>query len=89
MWSLIIVVTAYLVSNCTSNSVFQAGYRICLGMDMAMMEAKILTVMLHQRFTFDMKKGENITYSRMITMSARNGPDSHQVLMIPRRRKEE
>ena len=36
---------------------------------MALMEAKILTVMLHQKFVFDLKAGEKITYSRMITMS--------------------
>merc|ERR1719189_912390 len=38
--------------------VFQAGPRMCLGMDMAIFEAKVLTVMLLQCFNFELKPGE-------------------------------
>ena len=57
--------------------VFQAGYRECLGKDMALFEAKLVATMLLQRFSFTLQEGEkeNITYSFMLTMSLCNsGP---------------
>jgi fatty acid omega-hydroxylase len=68
--------------------VFQAGPRICLGMNMALMEAKIVIVMLLQKYTFTLPKEEadKITYSRMITLSLKNGDDSHSLWMHARRR---
>lgn len=71
--------------------VFQAGPRICLGMDMAHFEAKVAVVMLLQKFTFTMKPGEaeKITYSNTVTMAICNSPsqDSHELLVIPHARR--
>jgi cytochrome P450 len=70
--------------------VFQAGPRVCLGEQMAIFETKILVATLLQRFTFDLKEGENekITYSGGLTMSLCNSKeqDSHELLLIPRKR---
>lgn len=70
--------------------VFQAGPRICLGMDMALFEAKVATTMLLQRFSFELAPGEleKITYSEMITMSLCNSKnqDSHNLWVLPRER---
>merc|ERR1712023_248005 len=38
--------------------VFQAGPRICLGMDMAIFEAKIAAATLLKRYTFEVAPGE-------------------------------
>ncbi|CAE7326622.1 CYP704C1 [Symbiodinium sp. KB8] len=43
--------------------VFQAGPRICLGMDMAIFEAKIAAVELLRHLSFELKTGQQITYS--------------------------
>mmetsp|Transcript_69660 Transcript_69660/g.197394 ORF Transcript_69660/g.197394 Transcript_69660/m.197394 type:complete len:298 (+) Transcript_69660:2-895(+) len=70
--------------------VFQAGPRLCLGMDMAIFEAKVLTTMLLQEFSFRIAPGEaeKIHYSQMITMSVCNSKDqdSHNLWLIPERR---
>jgi len=70
--------------------VFQAGPRICLGMDMAIYEAKLVACALLQRFDFELKPGEasKITYSSTITLSVCNSPkqDSHSLWIIPRLR---
>jgi len=67
--------------------VFQAGPRICLGVDMALFEAKLLLGRLFQRFTFELLAGEKekITYANTITMSICNAPQqkSHQLLVVP------
>merc|ERR1740121_1824619 len=55
--------------------VFQAGPRICLGMNMAIFEAKIAAIMLLQEYTFDMAPGEadKISYlPTTLTMSIVN-----------------
>lgn len=71
--------------------VFQAGPRICLGMDMAMFEAKVVTVMLLQAFRFEMDAEEaaKIGYNLAITMSITNNEEktSHNLWMWPRRRR--
>jgi len=71
--------------------VFQAGPRICLGMDMAIFEAKVCMTMLLQRFSFSMPPGEaeNIHYSSGLTMSVCNSKsqDSHNLWIEPRLRR--
>lgn len=55
--------------------VFQAGQRICLGMNMAIFEAKIAAAMILREFSFDMAPGEadKITYlPTALTMSIVN-----------------
>jgi len=70
--------------------VFQAGPRICLGVNMAVFEAKVLAVMLLQRYTFKLKAGEEdkIHYSGTITMSVCNSKDqdSHNLWITPSKR---
>lgn len=70
--------------------VFQAGPRICLGMDMAIFEAKIAVVALLQRYRFELLAGEQekITYSSTLTMSVCNSPnqDSHNLWVVPHAR---
>lgn len=56
--------------------VFQAGKRICLGMNMAMMEVKILTIMVLQAFTLKALSPtcmEDIKYTLAVTLSLENG----------------
>jgi len=79
--------------------VFQAGPRICLGMHMAVFEAKIVAASLLQEFSFRLKAGEaeKITYlSTALTMSIINnklpdgrlgGQESHNLWLIPSARK--
>mmetsp|Transcript_12584 Transcript_12584/g.27892 ORF Transcript_12584/g.27892 Transcript_12584/m.27892 type:complete len:193 (+) Transcript_12584:2-580(+) len=70
--------------------VFQAGPRICLGMDMAIYEAKICAASLLREYSFALAPGEadKITYSLMITMSLCNNKEqtSHELNVIPTRR---
>ena len=72
--------------------VFQAGPRICLGMNMAVFEAKVMAAMLLRKFKFRLAPGEEekITYSLMVTMSVQNSrpgePTSHKLLVVPERR---
>jgi cytochrome P450 len=56
--------------------VFQAGKRICLGMSMAMMEVKLLTIMVLQAFTLGVVKmgsNDNINFSLALTLSVEGG----------------
>ena len=55
--------------------VFQAGPRICLGMNMAMLEASVATAMLAQRFKFRLADPERThTYNSLgLTMSVNGG----------------
>mmetsp|Transcript_4080 Transcript_4080/g.12716 ORF Transcript_4080/g.12716 Transcript_4080/m.12716 type:complete len:570 (-) Transcript_4080:93-1802(-) len=70
--------------------VFQAGPRICLGMDMAIFEAKILVAMLLQRFSFSLapRGTEEIHYGNALTMAVCNSrdQDSHSLWLVPERR---
>lgn len=75
--------------------VFQAGPRICLGMNMAIFEAKIAAVMLLQEYSFELLAGEaeKITYlPTALTMSICNTGrtkdfDSHNLWLIPKSRR--
>jgi len=70
--------------------VFQAGPRICLGMDMAIFETKVCIAMLLQEWSFNLAEGEadSIHYSPMLTMSLCNSKeqDSHNLWLIPEKR---
>merc|ERR1711972_283159 len=70
--------------------VFQAGPRICLGKDMAIFEAKLVTCLLLQEYTFELAPGEaeKITYNNTLTMSLCNSKlqDSHNLWLLPKRR---
>ena len=64
--------------------VFQAGPRICLGMDMAIFEAKTATVELLRHCRFEMVPGQEITYGDKITMDIKsNGKDQFLVYVKP------
>merc|ERR1712232_1514244 len=54
--------------------VFQAGPRICLGMDMAIFEVKVVACILLQKYMFDIAPGEadKISYGRKLTMAVAN-----------------
>lgn len=71
--------------------VFQAGPRLCLGMNMAIMEAKIAAGVLLRDYTFEISaaEAEKITYlSTALTMSICNSKaqDSHNLWLTPKRR---
>lgn len=70
--------------------VFQAGQRICLGMTMALFEAKLLLVQILKKYSFTLYTGEaeKITYSLTLTMAVCNSKthDSHELLLVPHRR---
>lgn len=74
--------------------VFQAGPRICLGMNMSIFEAKIAASMLLRDFSFELAPGEaeKISYlPTSMTMSICNSKDrgtfdSHNLWVIPKRR---
>lgn len=65
--------------------VFQAGPRICLGMDMAIFEAKLVAVELLRYYNFQLLPGqaEEITHGRKLTMAVNNarstGGDSEEL----------
>jgi cytochrome P450 len=56
--------------------VFQAGPRICLGMEMALLEAKVTTVLLVQRFKVKLAREDtSIAYKLGPTICVRDGVD--------------
>jgi len=60
--------------------VFQAGPRICLGMDMALFEAKTATVELLRHCRFEIVPGQDITYGDKLTMDIKsNGKEEFLV----------
>eukprot|EP00438_Fugacium_kawagutii_P004460 Skav232383 [mRNA] locus=scaffold1077:221420:224571:- [translate_table: standard] len=64
--------------------VFQAGPRICLGMDMAIFEAKTAAVELLRHCKFEMVPGQEITYGDKITMDIKsNGKEEFLVYVKP------
>ena len=69
--------------------VFQAGPRVCLGMNMALFEMKVAAVMLLRQYWFDIAPGEaeKIKYSINLTMSLANGEEKGKLWLIPKKRK--
>merc|ERR1719183_2641075 len=55
--------------------VFQAGPRICLGMNMAFLEAKITTVQLVQHFEVELVRDTPVAYKLGPTICVREGVD--------------
>jgi len=70
--------------------VFQAGPRICLGMEMAIFEAKLAAAMLLQRYSFSISPAERekIHYVNTLTMAISNSKnqDSHNLWLKPQPR---
>merc|ERR1712039_952685 len=71
--------------------VFQAGPRLCLGMDMATFEAKLAAIVLLRDWSFELAPAdaEKVHYSFKLTMSICDpkDPDSEHLWLIPRRRR--
>ena len=65
--------------------VFQAGPRICLGMDMAVFEAKVVTVQLLRHLRFELAPGQKIGYGVKLTMNVRNGDRDELMVCVKRR----
>eukprot|EP00053_Salpingoeca_punica_P018017 m.175061 g.175061 ORF g.175061 m.175061 type:complete len:574 (-) comp17340_c0_seq1:1920-3641(-) len=53
--------------------VFQAGPRICLGLDMAQLEVKALVATLLPHFTFRLASDAPVTYDITLTLPVKNG----------------
>ena len=68
--------------------VFQAGPRVCLGMNMALFEMKVAAAMLMQQFSFTLAEGEaeKIGFSINITLSLANGEEKGKLWLVPRLR---
>ncbi|CAJ1454163.1 unnamed protein product [Effrenium voratum] len=65
--------------------VFQAGPRICLGMDMAIFEAKVVAVELLRDLQFQLVPGQQITSGPKLTSNVRNG-DKDELLVYVKHR---
>jgi cytochrome P450 len=52
---------------------FNAGRRLCLGMDMANLEMKVVLAVLLQRFDFELVPGQNVTAADALTLQMRHG----------------
>lgn len=69
--------------------VFQAGYRECLGKDMAVLEIRCLAARLLKEFFFTIRPEEkaNVSWSLTLTMAVTNAAsglrDSHELLLQP------
>jgi len=51
---------------------FQAGPRLCLGIDMAHLEMKITTILLLQKFRFRLCAGQEVTYRLTLVLQMKN-----------------
>lgn len=65
--------------------VFQAGPRICIGMEMSLFEAKMFLCEVLRAFSFRLKPGEKIKNGAGLTTCPSNSEDrmSQQLLLIP------
>eukprot|EP00045_Choanoeca_perplexa_P008994 m.85122 g.85122 ORF g.85122 m.85122 type:complete len:490 (+) comp14710_c0_seq2:44-1513(+) len=52
---------------------FNAGPRLCLGMNMAYLEAKFLIAMMVQRYDVQVQSGQDFAYQVTLTMPIKNG----------------
>lgn len=52
---------------------FQAGPRMCLGKELAMMQMKMVVAVLLQRFRFAVQDGFSPTYDLNLTMPMKHG----------------
>lgn len=52
---------------------FQAGPRVCLGMNMAVLEAKVLTCMILQKYTLSVQDPDSVEMSVGITLCCKDG----------------
>mmetsp|Transcript_49075 Transcript_49075/g.116797 ORF Transcript_49075/g.116797 Transcript_49075/m.116797 type:complete len:569 (-) Transcript_49075:156-1862(-) len=72
--------------------VFQGGPRICLGMDMAIFEIKVVAAMLMQKYSFSISAEEaaKISYRTGLVMAISNSEkqDSNCLWLTPKRRSE-
>jgi len=53
--------------------VFNAGFRLCLGMDMALLEIKAMLSLMFQRYKPTKEPGQDLTYGISLTCPAKNG----------------
>ncbi|CEP07389.1 hypothetical protein [Parasitella parasitica] len=53
--------------------VFHAGPRICLGQNLATLEALVCVAMLLKRYTFKLVPGQQVTYEFSLTLPMKNG----------------
>eukprot|EP00730_Choanoeca_flexa_P019628 TRINITY_DN9596_c0_g1_i5.p1 TRINITY_DN9596_c0_g1~~TRINITY_DN9596_c0_g1_i5.p1 ORF type:complete len:129 (+),score=27.11 TRINITY_DN9596_c0_g1_i5:27-413(+) len=52
---------------------FNAGPRLCLGMNMAYLEAKFLVAKIMQRYEVEVQSGQDFAYQVTLTMPIKNG----------------
>ena len=53
--------------------VFNAGFRLCLGMDMALLEIKAMLALLLTKYRATKEPGQNLTYGLTLTCPAKHG----------------
>lgn len=52
---------------------FHAGPRVCLGQNLATLEALVCIAMLLKRYTFKLVPGQDVTYDFSLTLPMRDG----------------
>jgi fatty acid omega-hydroxylase len=53
--------------------VFHVGPRVCLGQNLATLEALVSVVMMLRRYKFSLAPSQDITYDISVTMPMKNG----------------
>ena len=54
-------------------TVFNAGFRLCLGMDMALLEIKTMVALLMKGYSFSKVPGQTVTYAISLTCPVKDG----------------
>lgn len=62
---------------------FHAGPRMCLGMNLVMMEMKTVTAVLLNKFCFSLVPGQNMTYDLSITLRIKGALVMHVTFNVP------